>query len=335
MARSFLFWANALFLLAGHFAFSRTNAPLHSENEVPKRFFFNPSLGSLSRELKSFSEKEGVAFSLYDFRKHRLVASCGVDALERPQPMGSILKPFVALAAWASGPDAGPSSDRGERPGEDLERRDVVCLPSEKSVPVSEACWNRRGHGPVTFSHSLALSCNFFFASLAEGMDEGAWSNTFRLFHLEAPVFKDALSPERKRALAIGSDPDFLVTPSRLFFAYLALFGENLPSGTATNGIPASRLKKIREALALTQQIGTVKNQKHFQVPASVKTGTSFAMEMEDGEIDPVRTCGWAFAALPRDKPRLAILLRKNHSTGAAGAYPELVKLLEAFYHRL
>lgn len=332
MVRGFLFWANVVFVLAGRLAFAGTNFSPPLESEIPKRFYFDPDLRSVSRELKHFSEREGVAFWIYDFRKHRLVSACGLDEFQKPQPMGSILKPFTALAAWASSVD--------------LEGQSVVCPPSEKKVPVSEACWNRSGHGTVAFPQALALSCNFFFASLSDGMNETAWKGTFALFHIEVPALA---GPEKNRALAIGSDPDFLVAPSRIFFAYLALFGEDLQEfdfanasasvllkqEALTNKIPGARIRKLRDGFALTQKIGTVKNQKHFPTAAWVKTGTSYAMEMEDGEIDPVRTCGWVFAALPVGKPRLGILLRKNRSTGAAGAYPELVKLLVAFEPKL
>ncbi len=301
---------------------------------------FSQDWSRVKPDLESFSRKQQVGFAVYDLKKRRMAVVCSVDDFSRPQALGSLLKPFVALAAAESGVP--------------LFAFKVYCEASDKSVPVKESCWDRRGHGDMDFTNALTLSCNYFFSSLAEKIDENIWRQTFKTFGLFAPDFSKNTPLSQRKALAIGSRPDFLMSPAQVLFAYVALLGEDLmifdfvkketvllkKNEEIMSMFPGMREVMSRQTavLALTQKTGTVKNQNHFPIPAYVKTGTSFAMKgseifgEEDSQVDPSQTDGWAFVALPVGRPRFAILLKKSRGTGAGGAYPEVVKLLQLFY---
>jgi cell division protein FtsI/penicillin-binding protein 2 len=88
------------------------------------------------------------------------------DSSTVPVSMGSLLKPFLALAY---------SATHGGYPS-------IYCTGS------SSGCWYARGHGEQRFVEALADSCNSYFLALASRIDRAALDSVCLTYGLEAPA---------------------------------------------------------------------------------------------------------------------------------------------------
>jgi len=97
---------------------------------------------TLSRLLESLPGQDETSWLLLDARTDRLIGARW-PAPDQPVPIGSLVKPFTALAHGAS---------------------------HQYSYPVhvcSTGCWLDRGHGRIGLVEALAQSCNSYFEQLA------------------------------------------------------------------------------------------------------------------------------------------------------------------------
>jgi cell division protein FtsI/penicillin-binding protein 2 len=125
-----------------------------------------------------------------DVRTREVVKQDWPDA-EAPVPVGSLVKPFTALAY------------AGDWPG-------FVCKGS------ADGCWLARGHGRVEFRQALAESCNAYFLNLARGVDAGTLRVVATKFGIPAP--------DRDTAEArIGLGTAWKISPLALARAYCEL----------------------------------------------------------------------------------------------------------------
>ncbi len=131
----------------------------------------------------------GVSLLLLDANTGRLIESQWPEA-ERPVPVGSLVKPFAALAYGMS---------HGFRFPE------VVC---------KDNCWLPRGHGRVGLETALAHSCNNYFRRLAEDLAPEGLSSLAVRFGLSGPP--PGASP-------IGEGDGWSVAPLALARAYAEL----------------------------------------------------------------------------------------------------------------
>ncbi len=191
----------------------------------------------------------------------RLTAAGVVPAegADRPLPVGSLQKPWIAAAWAATHPD-------GEPPAR------FRCTPESR-------CWRPAGHGRVGLSRAVAVSCNAYFRELARATTPEALSDAFRDagFLLPAPP-----TPEAAVGLSPGGPR---ITPRRLLEAYRTLIREPWPSRDDVR-------RAVLDGMADAAREGT-------GTPLSlrgllVKTGTVPAL---DGTADA--TSGWALVADP------------------------------------
>ncbi len=105
-------------------------------------------------------------------------------------PVGSLLKPFLALAYAAT--HSAP-------------------LPTEVCHGLPDRCWKPAGHGTMTLVSALANSCNAYFLQLARDLEPGS------IPYLPAPP--QHASP----ATLIGLTPEWRIAPEALARAYAAL----------------------------------------------------------------------------------------------------------------
>ncbi len=96
---------------------------------------------SIEKLLNSQFPNPAVSYVLLDTTTGQLVAQRWPHA-DRPIPAGSLVKPFVALAA---------SSSRGFPT--------LTCDPQQ--------CWLKKGHGTIDITNAIAHSCNSYFLQLA------------------------------------------------------------------------------------------------------------------------------------------------------------------------
>ena len=108
-----------------------------------------------------------------------------------PIPVGSLVKPFTALAASGAFPE-------------------FVCH------GAIDRCWLQKGHGPEQFRDALANSCNAYFLALAKNVDPHSLAVVAAKFGLPPPTVE---TPEAR----IGLGTDWQISPLALTRAYCEL----------------------------------------------------------------------------------------------------------------
>jgi cell division protein FtsI/penicillin-binding protein 2 len=110
---------------------------------------------------------------------------------ETPIPVGSLVKPFLALAYGG-------------------------VFPEFDCKGAASACWRPQGHGSLKFSEALAKSCNAYFLNLARSVDTDALRVTAAKFSLAPPS-------EQTAEARIGLGDAWRIAPLALTRAYIEL----------------------------------------------------------------------------------------------------------------
>jgi cell division protein FtsI/penicillin-binding protein 2 len=129
-------------------------------------------------------------YIVVDVRTREVVKQDWPDA-DKPIPVGSLVKPFTALAA--SGP-----------------------FPEFVCYGAIDRCWLHKGHGRLGFRDALANSCNAYFLELARGVETHSLAVVAVKFGIPPP---DRETPEAR----IGLGADWQISPLALARAYCEL----------------------------------------------------------------------------------------------------------------
>jgi cell division protein FtsI/penicillin-binding protein 2 len=132
----------------------------------------------------------GVDYLVVDVRTREVLQRHWQDA-EAPIPVGSLVKPFAALAYAGDFPE-------------------FFCR------GAADRCWLPHGHGRLTFRKALAQSCNAYFLNLARGVDPATLAVVASKFGISAPA---ADSAEAR----IGLGQEWKISPLALAGAYAEL----------------------------------------------------------------------------------------------------------------
>ena len=143
--------------------------------------------------LRDFSDP-AISYLLLDARTGRVLAARW-EYPETPIPVGSLVKPFTAMAYANSHRFRFPQHDCAGGP----------------------TCWLPRGHGRLDIAHAVAYSCNAYFRALAAEVSGAQSEAVFRGFGLEAPP--SGATAEQ----LVGLDDSWRVAPLQLARAYLEL----------------------------------------------------------------------------------------------------------------
>jgi len=200
-----------------------------------------------------------VNYIVVDVRTREVVKQDWPDA-EKPIPVGSLVKPFTALASKGPFPE-------------------FVCNGSV------DRCWFQKGHGQEQFRDALANSCNAYFLELAKNVDAHSLAVVAAKFGISAPM---ADTPDAR----IGLGKDWQVSPIALTRAYceltsrateprvaviLAGMRQATESGTASAiGLGLNG----RSALAKTGTAPCVAQRKH--------KGDGFTIVLEPAALPPI-----------------------------------------------
>ena len=213
-------------------------------------------------------------------------------AFENAQPPGSAIKPFTALAALQTGVITHDTRIR--------------CRQKSKREDVVDTCSHPPNLAPFTPAEALAHSCNYYFASIGERLDEERFSYLLTKFGLGQNLARSRWQPES----AVGEGPFLQVTPIQLAKGYAALFNGQIPINEQDRAI---LIEGMRGAVAF----GTAQKADLDSLPAFVigKTGTSTPPQ-------GFRPQGW-FAGVsftPDMKPELVVVvyLKNAHGSDAA-----------------
>jgi len=248
--------------------FDRAGAPSTS-------LFAQSAAQSLERDFPS----PDLSFLLVDATTGELLAARW-DHAENAIPMGSLAKPFAALAY-----------------GEKHNYR----YPIHICRGTASGCWRPAGHGSVSLTSAIAYSCNSYFRSLTAGLHPSDVLEVTTRFGLDAPN-RDASGP----ALA-GLGPGWPISPLHTAHAYLELLHQQRNPAVA----------QILSGMSQSAQQGTGRGVDHALFPsrALVKTGTAPCTHARHAPGD-----GFTVALFPADDPKILLLICVHGVPGTEAA---------------
>jgi cell division protein FtsI/penicillin-binding protein 2 len=229
------------------------------DSDAPDAALFSRTAAqTLARDFSS----PGISYLFYDARDDRFIAANWSEGT-LPVPVGSLVKPFTALAY-----------------AETHEFRFPVHFCTGGS-----SCWLPKGHGALGIVAAIAFSCNSYFTQLAS--DTGGWQVTSvaRRFGLNGPSVDT--SPE---AMA-GRFGVWREAPENLVRAYALLLGRRSQ--------PA--IRDIVDGMAESARAGTAAGLSRQGLHQSflAKTGTAPCTHKEHAPGDGFVMVAWP-ADLPR-----------------------------------
>jgi cell division protein FtsI/penicillin-binding protein 2 len=234
---------------------------------------------SASKALSDSFPSSDISFLLMDARTGRLLAARW-DAPDLPIPMGSLLKPFTALAY-------------GEQHN--------YHFPSHICRGTATGCWLPRGHGDVDLTSAIAYSCNSYFRMLTADQTAADVLPTATRFGLEGP------DPATSGPELLGLGRRWRTSPLHIAHAYIELVHMRQQPG----------VDQILQGMELSARHGTGQEVgRAFPFPNPlVKTGTASCTHSRREPGD-----GFAVVLAPASDPKLLLLVRIHGVPGAQAA---------------
>ncbi len=224
-------------------------------------------------------------YIVVDVRTRAVIVQQWPDA-DTPIPLGSLVKPFTALAYHLKGGLVKGGPVKGA-PGTDQ----PGSFPEFVCKGAASGCWLPHGHGRVGFHEALAQSCNAYFLNLARGVDASTLAVVAAKFGIAAPASDTAET-------RIGLGVDWRISPVAMARAYCEL--------TARAGEP--RVDEILSGLETAARSGTASA---IGPGFLAKTGTSPGADRKHAAD------GFTIVLAPAEAPRIALLVRVHGVTGA------------------
>jgi hypothetical protein len=246
-----------------------------TERNSSSSLFAQSAAQALDRDFPS----RDISFLLLDAHTGQVLASRWNHS-DAPIPMGSLLKPFTALAY-------------GEQ--------HAYHYPNYICRGASTGCWLPRGHGDVDLTTAIAHSCNSYFRMLTADLTADDVSPTATRFGLDRP-------PQAATGAELaGLGTRWPTSPVSLARAYLQLVRERGQPGVG----------EILDGMALSARRGTGA-QVHRAFPSAdalVKTGTATCTHSRHAPGD-----GFSVVLVPADDPQILLLVRVHGVPGAQAA---------------
>jgi hypothetical protein len=236
------------------------------------------------------AQRENLSYLLLDAHSGKVLASDWPGS-ESPIPVGSLVKPFTALAY-------------GEKHNFDY--------PVHLCRGTASGCWRPRGHGRIGLELAIANSCNSYFRMLTHDLRADDLQPVATTFRLQMP---DAGSSGASLA---GIGADWRISPLALARAYVELSQRTDQPG----------VREILPGLAQSGRAGTGAEVDRAlrHSTALVKTGTAPCTHTRHAPGD-----GFVIAMLPADHPEILLMVRVHGTTGshAAKIAGELLRRVE------
>jgi cell division protein FtsI/penicillin-binding protein 2 len=242
---------------------------------------------TLSREFSS----DDVSFVLLDARTGRVITSRW-DDLDLPIPLGSLVKPFTALAY-------GEHND--------------FHYPAHSCQGTTTGCWLPQGHGEIGLTSAIAYSCNSYFRMLTANMVTADVAPIAARFGIEPP------DTHADGAVLAGIGSRWRISPRQMAEAYVELSRRRDQPG----------VREIISGMAESGEHGTGAAVGHaLRFPnALVKTGTAPCTHSSRAPGD-----GFAMVLRPADQPQILLMVRVHGVPGARAAKTagEMLRRIEA-----
>jgi len=220
-----------------------------------------------------------ISYLLLDARTGALL-SARWENPEKPISLGSLVKPFTALAF-----------------AEEHEFR----YPTHVCRGEASGCWLPRGHGTVDITSAIANSCNSYFRALTANMKGGEVAPVARRFGLDEP------GPGLSGPVLSGIGNRWEISPLHMARAYLELIRRREQPGVSE--VLAGMAESAKRGTG--SEIG--RSLKHSG--ALVKTGTATCTHRDHAPGD-----GFVVVLLPAEQPELLLMLRVHGVPGARAA---------------
>jgi cell division protein FtsI/penicillin-binding protein 2 len=267
-------------LLLGLAVLACTSCPVGSfavfaDNQNPISLFAQ----SAARALQQMPDDPEVSYLLFDVRSDSLIASHW-DHAEKPIPLGSLVKPVIALV-FAQG-------HQFRYPG-------YLCK------GLASGCWLPHGHGEIGVSDAIALSCNSYFRSLTANMTAADVDSTARTLGIDPP----ASTLSGLDLVGIGNR--WTIAPLQMAHAYLELNRRREQPGVRE--VVAGLMRSAEHGTGAGVDRGLLRSQ------ALAKTGTAACTHRQRAPGD-----GFVIALLPAERPRFLLMVRVHGVPGAKAA---------------
>ncbi|MBS1841998.1 MAG: hypothetical protein JSS69_13040 [Acidobacteria bacterium] len=223
--------------------------------------------------------KTNASFLLLDASAGILLAHHWKD-YEKPIPLGSLVKPFTALA-YASAHN--------------------FKYPKLECKGKAGACWQDRPHGTLDLTSAISVSCNAYFRQLAQSVSAEQIAQVAHDFHIESP----GENSESQTFAGLGDR--WQISPLRMAQAYVELQRRKDHPGVS------EILQGMRQSALRGTGISVGHHLTHTK--ALVKTGTAPCTHIPWAPAD-----GFTLVLLPADAPEIVLLVREHSVTGAAAA---------------
>jgi hypothetical protein len=240
-----------------------------------KSLFSQSAVLLLEREFSS----SDISYLLFDARNGALLSSRWDDPV-KPIPLGSLVKPFTALAYGETHENQFPSHIcRGEASG----------------------CWQVHPHGKLNLVSAISVSCNSYFRALAENLTGQQLIPVAKRFGLDPP------EPALSGPPLMGLGDRWPIAPVKMARAYLELYHRR----------DQPVVREILAGMAQSARSGTGKEVgKALNHPdALVKTGTAPCTHPHPAPGD-----GFVIAMVPANQPELLLLVRVHSVPGATAS---------------
>jgi len=220
-----------------------------------------------------------ASYILLDARTGALLAIHWENS-EKPIPLGSLVKPFTALA-YAGGHD--------------------FRYPVYECKGKASGCWQPQPHGKLDVISAVAVSCNTYFHLLAESVSPEQLASLVQSFGLESP------GADSSAADLMGRGMQWRISPLHMARAYLELYRRKDQPGVSPliEGMRQSTLHGTGAAIGHQLK----------QTTALVKTGTAPCTHASWAPAD-----GFVLALVPAQEPEILLFLRIHSVTGAKAA---------------
>jgi len=222
---------------------------------------------------------EATSYLLLDARSGVVLASHW-ENYEQPIPLGSLVKPFTALAY------AGAHGFR---------------YPMYECKGKANGCWQPEPHGKLDITSAVAVSCNAYFRRLAESVTMEQLAPVARSFGLELPAANFT------SANLIGLGEQWRISPMHMAQAYLELYRRKEQPGVAPI------LEGMRESAL--RGTGAAVDRQLRHAAALVKTGTAPCTHATWAPAD-----GFVMSLVPAEQPEILLFIRVHSVAGAKAA---------------
>ncbi len=243
--------------------------------DPPLSLFAQSAVQVLNRE---FSDSN-ISYLLFDAHSEALLMSRWENE-NKPIPLGSLVKPFTALAYAAAHDFRYPRYDcKGEASG----------------------CWRIQPHGNLDIVSAISASCNSYFRSLAQNVTSTELVPVAQDFRIEAPdqnISADGL---------IGLGEQWQIAPTHMARAYLELIRRRDQPG----------VREILAGMLQSAQYGTgaAVGRALKDSDALVKTGTAPCTHSPHAPGD-----GFVVVLVPARQPEILLMIRVHGVPGAKAA---------------